>query len=163
MKVLRNMEQKKEGNLMRSLSSRVGVILLVFALAIFAYGEAWGADWKFYDIGGSGTFWWYDAQGVTIYPGRVIRVWGKKVKADDILEMIKSGTKLTVPEIEQMVSERACELFLIEIDCVKKTYNYIQRLQYDSKGVLKSGVLESDNGNIEPKHVEETLYKVVCK
>jgi hypothetical protein len=148
---------------MKSILGKLGVILVVIGFTISSYVEAWGVDWKFYDIGGTGTFWWYDAQGVTICPNRVIRVWGKKVKADDILEMIKSGAKLTVPDIEQMASERSCEWFLIEIDCVKRTYNYIQRLQYDSKGALKSGVLESDNGNIEPKHVEETLYKIVCK
>lgn len=148
---------------MKSLLGKLGVILVVIGFTISSYVEAWGADWKFYDIGGTGTFWWYDTQGVTSYPNQVIQVWVKKVKVNEILMMIKFGAQLTVSDIERMTSEREYERFLIEIDCVKNTYNYIQRLQYDTKGVLKSGVLESDNRNIEPKHVEETLYKIVCK
>jgi len=32
---------------MKSLSVKLGVILI--GLAIFSYGEVWGADWKFFE------------------------------------------------------------------------------------------------------------------
>ena len=49
------------------------------------------------------------------------------------------GGKLTVSELEQMTSEKDYERVLMEIDCVEKTVHLLQKLNYDSKGALKSG------------------------
>ena len=52
----------------------------------------------------------------------------------------------------------------MEIDCVEKTVNFLQKLNYDSKGVLKSG--ESQLGSkkgIPTDSVAERLYKAVCQ
>jgi len=61
------------------------------------------------------------------------------VKADEIMDMVKSDVKITTSELEQMTRERNYERSLIEIDCVEKTFRHLQKLNYDSKGVLKSG------------------------
>jgi hypothetical protein len=147
---------------MKSSLGKLGVILV--GLAIFSYVEVWGADWKYLGRGGDGIFYWYDAQGVTYQPNRIIQVWVKKVKADEIMDMVKSGAKITVSELEQMTLERNYERSLIEIDCVEKTFNYLQKLNYDSKGVLKSG--ESKHGakkSIRKNSNAERLYQAVCK
>jgi len=148
---------------MKSRLAKWVVILMVVGLAISWYAEVLAENWKFYAAGGEGTFWWYDAQGITYPANKVIRVWVKKVKADEILEMIKSGAQLKPSELEQMTSGRDYERSLMEIDCVKKTYNYLQRLNYNSKGVLKTGISEPAIMSIPPKSVVETLYKEVCK
>jgi hypothetical protein len=147
---------------MKSLSVKLGVILI--GLTIFADAEVWGADWKYFATGADGTFYWYDAQGVTYYPNRVIQVWIKKVKADEIMGMVKSGGKLTVSELEPMTLERSYERSLIEIDCVEKTFNHLQKFNYDSKGVLKSGESKLGAKKSIPKNSNaEKLYKIVCK
>jgi len=38
-----------------------------------------------------------------------------------------------------MTSEKNYERVLMEIDCVEKTVHLLQKLNYDSKGALKSG------------------------
>jgi len=148
---------------MKSLLGNLRVILVIIGLTIFVYAEVSAEDWKLYAIGNEGTFWWYDTQGVTYHPNKVIQVWVKKVKADEILEMIKGGAKFKVSELEQMTSERDYERSLMEIDCVKKTYAYLQRFNYDSKGVLKGGASESGIRSIPPNSVVDTLYIEVCK
>jgi len=147
---------------MKSLSVRVGVILI--GVAIFGYAEVWAEDWKLFSLGSDSTFWWYDSQGITYHPNKVIRVSVKIVKAEEIVEMVKSGTKFKLPELEKMTSEREYARDLLEIDCLGNTVNHIQKLHYDSKGVLKSGEVEHSPGiSIAPKSVAETLYKIVCK
>ena len=147
---------------MKSLTINLGVI--VIGLTIFGYAEVRGADWKYFSAGGDGTFYWYDAQGVTYQSNRIIRVWIKKVKAHEIMDMVKSGAKITAYELEQMTLERDYERSLIEIDCVEKTFNHLQKLNYDPKGVLKSG--ESKPGarkSIQKNSNAERLYQAVCK
>ena len=147
---------------MKSLLSKLAVLFI--GLMILGYGEVWGADWKYFSEGGDGIFYWYDAQGVTHQSNRIIQVWIKKVKADEIMNMVKGGAKITASELEQMTLERNYERSLIEIDCVEKTFNHLQKLNYDSKGVLKSG--ESKPGakkRIRKNSNAEKLYQAVCK
>jgi hypothetical protein len=147
---------------MKSLSAKLGVILI--GLIIFTHAEVWGEDWKYFGAGGKGTFWWYDTQGVTYHPNNVIQVWTKRVKDDEIIGMVKSGEKITVSELEQMTLERSYERVLIEIDCVEKTLNQLQKFNYDSKGVLKSGESKLDSKKSIPTNsLAERLYKAVCK
>ena len=147
---------------MKSLVGELGVILI--GVLIFGYAEVWGEDWKYFSAGDDGIFYWYDAQGVTYQSNRIIQVWIKKVKADEIMDMAKGGAKITASELEQMTLERNYEQSLIEIDCVEKTFNHLQKLNYDSKGVLKSG--ESKHGakkSIRKNSNAERLYQAVCK
>ncbi len=147
---------------MKSSSVELGVILV--GLAIFGYVEVWGADWKYFGAGGNGTFWWYDTQGVTYQPNRIVQVWIKKVKADEIADRVKSGARITTSELEEMILGRDYERSLMEIDCVDKTVKFHQKLNYDSKGILKGG--ESKPGGkekIPTDSVAEKLYEAVCK
>ena len=139
------------------------MILAIFGLAIFS-AEVWGEDWKLFSVGNDGVFWWYDTQGVSYEPDKLIRVWVKRVKAEEIFEKIKSGTKIDRTELEKKTSGMDYERSLMEIDCVEKTANHLQKMNYDSRGILKSG--ESKIGvkkGIPPESVGERLYKIVCK
>jgi len=140
---------------------KLGVVLV--GLIIFTYAEVWGADWIFLAAEDDGTFWWYDVQGITIHPNKIFTMWVKKIKAKDILEIIKSEAKITPSELEKMASERPYERSFMEIDCIKKTFNNLQIFNYDSKGVLKSAVTESKIKNIPPGSVVETIYNAGCK
>jgi len=147
---------------MKSLSVKWGVILI--GLAIFPHAEVWAADWKYLAAGDNGMCWWYDSQGVTYQPDKMMRVWVKRVKAEEISETIKSGVKIDRSQLEKMISERDYELFLMEIDCAGKTVKGLQKSNYDSKGVLKSGesIIDTKKG-IPADSVAERLYKIVCE
>ena len=154
--------KRKGGGRMKPFSVKLGVILI--GLSIFAYMEVWGADWKYFALGGDGIFYWYDAQGMTYQPNRIVQVWIKKVKDEEIMEMVKGGAKITVSELEQMTLEKNYERSLIEIDCVGNTFSILQKLNYDSRGVLTSG--ESKPGGKKPilkNSGAEKLYQAVCK
>jgi hypothetical protein len=148
---------------MKPISFRLGAILFIIGLFIFGYAEVGGADWVFLAAESDGTLWWFDSQGVTVHPNKVIRLWVKKVKDKEILEMIKSEGKIKPFELEKKVSERAYERSLMEIDCIKKTFNNLQIFNYGSEGVLKSAVAESNIKSIPPESVVETIYKTICK
>ncbi len=149
---------------MKTSSLKLEIIIFIIGLFIFTYAEVWGADWKYFASGNDGIFYWYDAQGITYQPNRIIQVWIKKVKADEIMDMVKSGAKITASQLEQMTLERDYERSLIEIDCIEKTFNHLQKLNYDSKGVLKSG--ESESGGrkrIRKNSNANKLREIVCK
>ena len=148
---------------MKSSLSR-SLIITIVGIAIFFNAEAWGEDWKLFTISSDEVFWWYDTQSVTYQPDKTIRVWVKRVKAEEIFKTMKSGTKIDPAELEKMTSGMDYERFLMEIDCVQKTAGHLQKLNYDSNGALKSG--ESKIGTkkaIPPGSVAEKLYKIVCK
>jgi len=147
---------------MKSLSAKLGVILI--GPILFGNAGAWGADWKYLAAGENGICWWYDSQGVTAQPDKMTRVWVKRVKVEEISESIKSGAKIDRSQLEKMILERDYELFLMEIDCIGKTVRGLQKSNYDSKGVLKSGesIIDTKKG-IPADSVAERLYKIVCE
>jgi hypothetical protein len=147
---------------LKSLLGKLGVILI--GLTVLGNAEMWGADWKYLAAGDNGICWWYDSQGVTYQLDKMMRVWVKRVKAEEISETIKSGAKIDRSQLEKMISERDYELFLMEIDCVGKTVKGLQKSNYDSKGVLKSGesIIDTKKG-IPADSVAERLYKIVCE
>lgn len=155
-------QNQKKGDQMKSLLVKVGVVLI--GLSMFTRGEVWGADWKYLAAGDNGICWWYNSQGVTYQPDKMMRVWVKRVEAKEISETIKSGTKIDRSQLEKMISERDYELFLMEIDCAGKTVKGLQKSNYDSKGVLKSGesIIDTKKG-IPADSVAERLYKIVCE
>jgi len=147
---------------MKFLSAKLGVILI--GPILFGYAGAWGADWKYLAAGDNGICWWYDSQGVTAQSDKMIRVWVKRVEVKEISETIKSGAKIDRSQLEKMISERDYELFLMEIDCVGKTVRGLQKSNYDSKSVLKSGESIIDiKKDIPADSVAERLYKIVCE
>ncbi len=137
---------------------------IIVGLAIFFHTDARGEDWKLFSAGGDGVFWSYDTQSVSHQPHNMVRVWVKRVKAEEIFIRIKNGAKIDRSQLEKMISGRDYEKSLMEISCLEKTAHHIQRLNYDSTGILKSG--ESNPGTkkvIPPDSVAEKLYKIVCK
>lgn len=127
-------------------------------------GEVWGAGWTYFGIGNDSTFWWYDSGGMTYHPNKVIRVWIKVIKAEEIFEMFKGGATFSLAELEKMTSEKEYVRCFMEIDCLGNTVDYIQRLHYDSKGILKAGEVDSSGRiSVPAKSVAERLYQAVCK
>lgn len=147
---------------MKSLSVKLGVILIVFI--IFSCAEVWGENWKV--LGGTkdeNMEFYYDAQSVVRY-GAIVKVWQKQVDKKEFFS--------TNP---QVIFEA---LFLIEIDCGNRSYRVL-KIVYHHKGGDITEVpsaripLEAMSPDLRdafinkqfiiPQTPQEELCKSVCK
>jgi hypothetical protein len=122
---------------MKSLSTKLGVILLVIGLTI-CYAKVWGADWKEFTEATTGIF-QYDAASVSSPSEGFVRVW------------IHNTTKH--------------ETNLVEVNCKGRSYRVLDVIQYDEANRMKSRENYYDNTNwlnISSRSVPEVLHKIVC-
>ncbi len=123
---------------MKSLSAKLGVILLGVGLTICS-AKAWGAaDWKEFAEATTGVF-RYDAASISSPSEGLVRVW--------IHNVTKNETNL------------------VEFKCKDRSYQVLDAVQWDEAYRIKSRELYYDNPNwlkISPRSVPEALYKIVC-
>ena len=124
---------------MKSLSAKLGVILLVVGLTICS-SKIWGADWKEFVEATTGVF-RYDAATISSPSEGLVRVW------------INNVTKN--------------ETHHVEFKCKDRSYRGLSVVQWDAAYHIKSREDYYDNPNpdwlkISPGSVPEALYKIVC-
>lgn len=122
---------------MKSLSAKLGVIVLVMGLTI-CYAEVWGADWKEFAKATTGIF-HYDAESIRSASEGFVRVW------------IHNSTKH--------------ETGLIEFNCKGGSYRVMDLLEYDEARRIKDRHDYYDNPgwlDIPPGSVPEILHIIVC-
>ena len=61
---------------MKSLSVKLGFILVVIGLALFTSAEVWGEDWKLFKKTEDANF-YYDKEDITRSPQKIVKVWIK--------------------------------------------------------------------------------------
>ena len=61
---------------MKSLSVKLGVVLVFIGLTIFGYAEVWGADWKLFAETDSYEC-FYDAEDTVPSSNNIVDVWTK--------------------------------------------------------------------------------------
>jgi hypothetical protein len=177
---MKNKRKKKESDRMKSLSVKLGVILI--GLAIFTYGEAWGADWKFFqvtksteEVGGLpvyGNIHFYDATSV-VYPSKnivqvpTVQVWTKTFHV---------GRDQTFPP---EAKDRLYETFnslklpyttnLMEINCSEKRFRSLKVFVFAGEEGVEKEVPRDvfppayESNKIVPKGEVDTLSKMLCK
>jgi hypothetical protein len=131
-------ESKQEVIHMKTLSAKVGIMLLVVGLTLCS-GIVWGADWRELAEATTGVF-QYDAQSVSSSPQGIVKVW------------IYNATKR--------------EGSFIELNCNGKTYHVLDVVQYDEARRVANRNNYYDNPtwlNISPGSVPEALQKFVCR
>ena len=146
---------------MKSLWGKLGVILI--GLAIFGYGEVWGADWKHFSSTDLYECFYY-AEGMTRYtditggpPKNIARVWIK-------LEYTEKGIDGMVKKFGKEYENLSYSIYLKEINCVEKTDHHLSMTHYDNKGgVIYFSSSFSKWDFIAPETMGESLYKEVCK
>lgn len=122
---------------MKSLSAKLGVILLVMGLTI-CYAKVWGADWKEFAEATTGIF-HYDAESISSPSEGIVRVW------------IHNVTKH--------------ETTLVEFNCKGRGYKVLDFVEYDEARRIKGRDTYYDNPNwlkIDPRSVAEPLHRIVC-
>jgi hypothetical protein len=143
---------KKEGDQMRSLLVKLGVIGLI----IFIYAEVWGADWKNYAVTDY-YFPYYDAQSITRPSKNIVRVWVK-------YNWTEKGIIDCVEKLGKKYENVSHTIALRGINCTEKMARIQSTTYYDNKGgVISSTDSPSEWSFIIPESVDELLYKEVCK
>ena len=148
---------------MKSLWGKLGVILI--GLAIFGYGEVWGADWKHFSSTDLYECFYY-AEGMTRYtditggpPKNIARVWIK-------LEYTEKGIDGMVKKFGKEYENLSYSLQLWEIHCSLKKQQILSIKEYSVEGnVLNTKPTKSLSKwkSISREIVGESLYKAVCK
>ena len=131
-------ESKQEVIHMRTLSAKLGIMLLVVGLTLCC-GIVWGADWRELAEATTGVF-QYDAQSVSPSPQGIVKVW------------IYNATRR--------------EGSLIEINCKEKRYHVLDVVQYDQDRRVTNRSNYYDNPTwltVSPGSIPEALQKMVCR
>ena len=139
---------------MKSLSVKLGVVII--GLAIFGYGEVWGADWKL--LGSNEKIsTYYDAQSVTLPSENIVRVWTK-------MNFTEEGVLDWVGKFGKKYENLSHLKFLMEIDRAEKKSRRLSSTFYDNNGiVISSSYSPSEWEFIIPDSVVDSLYEEVCK
>lgn len=140
---------------MKSLSVRLGAILIV-GLAIFGYGEVWGADWRFLLKNDTGEY-FYDAKGITHPSVNTFGVWLRIIYS-------QKGIDEKAEKYGEKYKELGETLALWEINCAEKTCCMVC-LQDCSPGgdFICSSHLEREWNVIAPGSITAIFYKMVCE
>jgi hypothetical protein len=141
---------------MKTSSSKLEIILVIMGLSILSYAEAWGADWKLYDLDGQ-MIRYYDAEGITRPSKNIARV---RVR----LEYTDKGVTEMVKKFGKHYENFKLIIALNEINCSDKKIRNLSITHYSTEGKV---ILKASHGNeweyIVPQSAAETLYRFVCK
>jgi hypothetical protein len=142
------------GGQMKSLSVKVGVILIGFL--IFGYAEVWGADWKIY-YSNEMYSGYYDVQSITHPSQNIVRVWV-------MYDYTKKGLLYMVEKLGEKYENLGYSKNLWEIDCLEKKFRILSLFYYDHEGKLIDFLSDPISQDfIVPESNADDLFKEVCK
>jgi hypothetical protein len=147
--------KRKRGDQMKSLSVKLGVILI--GLVIFSCAEVWGADWRYYAKSEWGDY-YYDAETVDRLPNNTVRVWTKEISSQKRVVNI-------VSKLGKEFSDLGYINILYEVDCIGKKRCTLSAVYYSkSKSMIFDTGNERDEWKIiVPGSMGEALFKIICK
>ncbi len=115
---------RKAGDRMKSLSFKLGVILI--GLSVFTYAEVWGADWKFFISTDLYESFYYVSESHFLYKG-TLHVWVK-------LEYTEKGRAEYVKKFGKDYENLSYSLQEWEINCPAKRKHILSINQYSGEG-----------------------------
>jgi hypothetical protein len=138
---------------MRSLSIKLGVILIGFA--IFGCGEVWGLDWKYYGTNEDGSY-FYDTESMAWSSKNLIEVWVQSAYSE-------KGISHWVREGGKGFQDLDFSLILLELNCAERSARYLQIVFYSKNGKVFYPIDNDEWQLIAPDSMILTLHKEVCK
>ncbi len=140
---------------MKSLWSRVGIIVGILGLVIFGHTEGWGVDWKYYGTNEDGSY-FYDTQSMTRSSKNTVEVWVQSAYSE-------KGRSHWVKEGGKGFQELDLSLILLELTCNDRSARYLRIVYYSKNGNVIHPMDNDEWHFIAPDSMTETLYKEVCK
>ena len=140
---------------MKSLSSKLGVILGIIGLALFGYTEGWGVDWKYYGSNDDGSY-FYDTESISRLSKNLIEVWVQSAyKEKSISHWVREGGK--------NFQDLDFSLILFELNCVERSTRYLRIVFYSKNGKVFYPIDNEEWHFIAPDSMIESLHGEVCK
>jgi hypothetical protein len=141
---------------MKSLSVKLGVILVVIGLAIFSCAEVRGEDWKLFKKTEDANF-YYDTRGISGSPQKIVSVWIKQVYT-------KKGKMDMMNLVGPRYENLGYSINSLEFDCGAKKVRFLSMTYYSKKG----GVLDLENPSdqwesIPSNSIFDALFRKVCE
>jgi len=112
---------------MKSLLSKLGVILGIIGLALFGYAEVWGGvDWKYYGTNEDGSY-FYDTESTTRLSKNLVEVWVQSAYTEkSISHWVREGGK--------DFQDLDFTLISLELNCVERSARYLRIVFYSKNG-----------------------------
>jgi len=140
---------------MKSLLSKLGVILGIVGLAIFGAAEVWGVDWKYYGTNEEGSY-FYDTESMIRPSKDLIEVWVQSAYTEkSISHWVREGGK--------GFQDLDFSLILFELSCVERSARYLRIVFYSKNGKVFYPIDNDEWHFIAPDSMIESLHKEVCK
>jgi hypothetical protein len=140
---------------MKSPSVRLRVIFFVVGLAIFAYEDVRGQDWRIYGEDGFAIY-YYDAEKIIRPSKNIVRVWGKIVYK-------KQGAAELVTRFGKEFRNASFSIDLSEFNCSNKEYKELQRTFFSQKSTFLGEQSNLLSGYVIQGTVQDKLYRILCK
>jgi hypothetical protein len=140
---------------MKSRLSKLAVILGIIGLALFAYAEGWGVDWKYYGTNEDGSY-FYDTKSMTRHSKDLIEVWVQSAYTEkSISRWVSAGGK--------DFQDLDFTLISLELNCVERSARYLRIVFYSKNGKVFYPIDNDEWHFIAPDSMIESLHKEVCK
>ena len=139
---------------MKSLSVKLGVILVAIGLITVSNIEVWGADWKF--VGKNSDYsLYYDAQSITRPAKNIVRAWQKRYWSEEGLFKETFG----------LPKNLGYRVTLYETDCAERKFRILQLTYFsrDDKEIVGYHSFSNEWKFVVPDSVDELFIKAVCK
>jgi hypothetical protein len=140
---------------MKSLLSKLGVILGIIGIVIFGYAEVWGVDWKYYGTNEDGSY-FYDTESMTPLSKNLIEVWVQSAYTEKSISH-------WVRESGKDFQDLDFSLILFELNCGERSTRYLRIVFYSKNGEIFYPVDNDEWHFIAPDSMTGTLHKELCK
>lgn len=140
---------------MRFLSLRLRVVLIMIALGVFNFAEAWGAaDWRLY-FATEFREYYYDKASLPRSTGDLLRVSTKTVFYEKGVKELRD-LGIQPRSVDYSVSST-------EVTCAGKTVNILSITYYSKDGTIIKSVSKPGMEFIKPGTHWDALHKQLCK
>jgi len=139
----------------KSLSGKLGVILVIIGLAIFVYAEVWGFDWKYYGTNEEGSY-FYETESMKRQSQNIVRVCVQSIYTE-------KGISQWVREGGEKFQNLDFSLVLSDLNCADKAIRHL-RIVFYSKNEEVFYPVNSDEWQLfAPDLMSGTLFEEICK
>jgi len=139
---------------MKSLWSKLGVILGIIGLILFGHTEGWGVDWRYYGTNEDGSY-FYDTESMTRPSKNLVEVWVQSAYSEkSISHWVSEGGK--------GFQDLDFSLIFLELNCVERSVRYLRIVFYSKNGKVFYPIDNDEWHFIAPDSMTGTLHKEVC-
>ena len=140
---------------MKSLLSKLGVIVGIMGLVLIGHTEGWGVNWKYYGTNEDGSY-FYDTESMKRPSKNLIEVWVQSAYSE-------KGKSHWVRECGPGFEDLDFTLISLELNCVERSTRYLRIVFYSKNGKVFYPMDNDEWHFIAPDSMTGMLHKEACK